>query len=276
MVLYNLCSCYTVRKYSDDPLQVMQIVVIFGIATLLIFKFFLAIEKKPSLRILFETAEENVYCAFDNGTPMERAAIAKTTRYLSIGFKILSGLYVSSLFVFGIWPVFVYYTRNELVPLFFYEIPYVNINENSGYILTLLFHVNIYLMGVLGTILSDYIFIFVAFQSMLLVDLLILNLKQLDDMLISENREANLDAIANQWKTCMKYHRITTDIENIFGLACLVQVFCCVFTICDSMIVLVLTDWYAAYCFLLVIFVELSLYFILGNLVELKVVEKNI
>ncbi|XP_053692348.1 putative odorant receptor 83c [Sabethes cyaneus] len=275
MVLYNLCSCYTVRKYSDDPLQIMQIVVIFGIATQLIYKFFMAIEKKASMRALFETAEQNIYCAFDSGTLKEKAAIEKTTRNLSISFKIMSGLYVSSLFVFAIWPVYVYYNKNELVPLFFYEIPYVNINDKPGYVLTLLFHVNIYLLGVLGTILADYIFIFAAFQSMLFVDLLILNLKQLDDMLISDNREANLEAIADQWKTCMKYHQITSEyintVEHVYGFSCLMQVFCCVFTICDSMIVLVLTDWYAAYCFLLVIFFELSIYFILGNLVELKV-----
>ncbi|XP_053692350.1 putative odorant receptor 83c [Sabethes cyaneus] len=275
MVLYNLCACYTVRKYSDDPLKMLQIVVLFGIASQLIYKFFMAIEKKASLRALFDETKENIYCAFEKGTRKEKAAIEKTSRYLSIGWKILSVLYISSLFVFAIWPVYVYYTKNELVPLFFYEIPYVNIDEKTGYTLTMLFHVDIYILGLVGAVLADYGFIFVVFHSMLFVDLLVMNLTQLDDMLISENREANLNAIAEQWKICMKYHQITTEflntIEAVFGLSCLVQVFSCIFTMCDSMVILVLTDWYAAYCFLLVVFFELSIYFILGNLVELKI-----
>ncbi|XP_055542613.1 uncharacterized protein LOC129728219 [Wyeomyia smithii] len=277
MVLYNTCSAYTVIKHAGDPLQMMKIIIIFGIASQLIFKFFTSVAKKKSFHALFEQAKTSIYCDFQNGTVEEKALIEKTTNFLSLGWKIMSALYFSSLFIFGVWPVYVYYSENELVPLFYYEIPYVDINQSTGYALTLLLHIDIYLMGVFGTILADYAFVFVAFQAMLFVDLLILNLKQLDSMLISTNREDDLVTKAERWRVCLKYHQLATEylnnVEDCFGLICLIQVFGCVFTICDSMVILVLTDWYAAYGFLLVIFVELSIYFHLGNMVELKVDE---
>lgn len=91
----------------------------------------------------------------------------------------------------------------------------------------------------------------------------------------------------------MNCFRYLNDTEDIAGTLCLVQVFSCVFTICDAMLLVALvrtlhsvryrraaifvrfhlqTDWYAAVCFLIVVFGEITIYFLVGNLIELKVV----
>ncbi|XP_055542614.1 uncharacterized protein LOC129728220 [Wyeomyia smithii] len=169
--------------------------------------------------------EKKIYCIFGNGTVEERAAIKKTIRYLGIIFKVMSFLYFSSLLIFALWPLYVYYTENQLVSLFSYEVPYLRIDEPTGYIILLLIQIIIYIMGICGAIVTDYMFIFVTFHALLSVDLLILNLSQLKNILTVKESEKNL------------------------------------------------TDWYVAYFFLLLVSAELTICFILGNAIELKIDE---
>ncbi|XP_058815353.1 putative odorant receptor 83c [Topomyia yanbarensis] len=277
MVAYNVCTGYTILKHASDPIELMQCTIIFGVASLLIFKFFISIYKKKVMSNLFDLTEENVYRRYSVGIPEEKAIVAKTSRYLSIVWKLMSALYFSTLFVFSTWPIYVYYTENRLVPLFSYEIPMVDTNQAIGYGLTMLFHVNIYLLGVFGAIISDYMFVFLAFHALACTDLFILHLAQLETLLNADSHEKDNSKIAENWLLCMQDHQFATEFynttEDIFSFICMVQVFTCVYTICDAMLLITLNDWYAAYCFLLVVFGNMAIYFILGNFVELKLDE---
>ncbi|XP_035777082.1 odorant receptor 56a-like [Anopheles albimanus] len=67
--------------------------------------------------------------------------------------------------------------------------------------------------------------------------------------------------------------RFLNNLEHLFGLTCLAQVVTGVFTVCISMVLALLTDWYPVYLFLAATFIELSAFFVIGNLVEKKVDE---
>ncbi|EDS26898.1 conserved hypothetical protein [Culex quinquefasciatus] len=60
------------------------------------------------------------------------------------------------------------------------------------------------------------------------------------------------------------------DIESFSAFICLVMVLTSVFVICINIILAVQTDWYACYSFLLLSFISLSIYFVIGNVLEKK------
>ncbi|KXJ72047.1 hypothetical protein RP20_CCG019062 [Aedes albopictus] len=233
MIIYNVCNGYTVLTQNSDPVKLMQVTIIFGIASQLIFKFFYAISKKYSIRKMFDTAEETIYERHSKGNKEEILILNKTVRYLGIIWKCLAVVYSSTLFVFGMWPVYVYYTKGQIVPLFLYEIPLIDFESTFGYLLHMFLHVDIYILGILGSILADYTFIFIVFHAVAYVDLFILHAKELSDLLVENSSTKDLKEISEKWKT----------------------------------------DWYAAVCFLIVVFGEITIYFLVGNLIELKVDE---
>ncbi|XP_041775709.1 uncharacterized protein LOC121595649 [Anopheles merus] len=69
------------------------------------------------------------------------------------------------------------------------------------------------------------------------------------------------------------YAIFLNTIEDIFGITCLAQVLMGIFTVCDGMLLVALTFWFPTYCFLAVMFIELSIYFVIGHFVELKIDE---
>lgn len=211
MVIYNVCNGYTVLTQISDPVKLMQVTIIFGIASQLIFKFFYAISRKYDLRKMFDIAEETIYQRYSEGNKEEVLILHKTVRYLGIIWKFLALIYSSTLFVFGMWPIYVYYSTGQMVPLFSYEIPLIDPASSFGYILNMFLHVDIYILGILGSILADYTFIFIVFHAVANVDLFILHSKELSDLLIENDPTKNVRAIKEKWNCCMCDHQIATE-----------------------------------------------------------------
>lgn len=211
MIIYNVCNGYTVLTQNSDPVKLMQVTIIFGIASQLIFKFFYAISKKYSIRKMFDTAEETIYERHSKGNKEEILILNKTVRYLGIIWKCLAVVYSSTLFVFGMWPVYVYYTKGQIVPLFLYEIPLIDFESTFGYLLHMFLHVDIYILGILGSILADYTFIFIVFHAVAYVDLFILHAKELSDLLVENSSTKDLKEISEKWKVCMRDHQLATE-----------------------------------------------------------------
>ncbi|XP_055634960.1 odorant receptor 30a-like [Toxorhynchites rutilus septentrionalis] len=274
MLIYNICNGYTVYKYSSDPIEVMKITIICGVATQLILKYFIALVKKDTIRDIFQKIEEQIYCRYSDGSSEEKSIVEKTVRRMNLLWKFLVTLYVSTFFVFALWPFYVYYSTGQIVPLFMYEIPMTKIDEPVGYALSLLLHVDIYVLGVMGVLLADFALFFIVVHALTVIDIFILHMTELENLLRMEETKDKADQVAEKWKHCLQDHQFVTKFlystEEIGSLQILVHVFSCIFTICDAMLLLALTDWYASLCFLLVIFVDISIFFILGNVVELK------
>ncbi|XP_049533439.1 odorant receptor 56a-like [Anopheles darlingi] len=88
---------------------------------------------------------------------------------------------------------------------------------------------------------------------------------------------ADIAALRQKFQQCIHDHRSSTrflnKLEHLFGLTCLAQVVTGVFTVCISMLLALLTDWYPVYLFLAATFIELTAFFVIGNVVEKKVDE---
>uniref|UniRef100_A0A182NZ75 Odorant receptor n=1 Tax=Anopheles dirus TaxID=7168 RepID=A0A182NZ75_9DIPT len=78
-----------------------------------------------------------------------------------------------------------------------------------------------------------------------------------------------INNLRSEFSNCL----FLNNAEECFGLMCLVHVAMGVFTICDSMLLVVLTDWYPPYCFMMVGFLELTIYFLIGHIAEVKIDE---
>ncbi|EDS26895.1 Odorant receptor 83c [Culex quinquefasciatus] len=211
MVAFNVCNFYTMIQIGSDVKQLMKTTIIVGIANQLIFKFFSLLAERRKLRSLFELAEERLYRQYQDGSQQEKEIVAKTNRFLEVFWKALLALYGSTMFVFGLWPVYVYYKDGELVPLFMYYIPMVSLESTTGYLVTMAFHIDCYTYGIVGCFLTEYAFIFLSMHALVSVDLFLLHLKELGVLLRSPREEETEDAIEQKWTSCVIDHQFCTE-----------------------------------------------------------------
>lgn len=211
MLIYNICTGYTVYKYRSDLIEVMKIVIIGGVATQLSFKFFIALTEKDAVRETYRLIEEQIYRRYTGGTPEEQTIIEKTVRFVRLFWKFMVVVYAATLFVFALWPLYVFYTTGQVVPLFMYEIPMTNVDEPLGYALNLLLHIDIYVLGIMGVLVSDGSMFFVVVHGVTIVDLFVLHMNELEGLLkMEENKEKHVQ-VAEKWKRCIQDHQLVTE-----------------------------------------------------------------
>ncbi|XP_049548309.1 uncharacterized protein LOC125959527 [Anopheles darlingi] len=112
---------------------------------------------------------------------------------------------------FVLYPFFVYMIQGTLLPLFLYELPYLD------------------------------------WHSVDKADICLVHLRELRAMLndVSKTADAvDIAAVQKKWEQCMHDHRMTTsflnNVEDLLGMICLAQVMMGVFTVCDCMLLVVL------------------------------------
>ncbi|XP_029727658.1 uncharacterized protein LOC109418214 [Aedes albopictus] len=274
MVIYFWCNFWTVHKYRHDMLHVMEVLNSAGIAFQLSVKFFIAMYNKPIIRGLLQTVEDKLYARYPDRSSREGEIVYKFAKKCNILIKILAPLYCSSLFVFALYPLYIYYSEGRLIPLFMYEVSYVDWHTVWGYLLTNFVQIFIYVMGLNGLIMADGLVVLLALHGIVYMEVFMIHLDELAKLLQSENVIENKEKITKMWRECLSEHQTLLeyfdDIENINGGMCLVLVFTGVFAICDNLVLCAVTDWYASYSFLLICFIQMTIYFSIGNAVELK------
>uniref|UniRef100_A0A182NZ68 Uncharacterized protein n=1 Tax=Anopheles dirus TaxID=7168 RepID=A0A182NZ68_9DIPT len=262
VVVYAIGTIYTLVKYVDDPVYMMKILITLGTCVQLYIKFFVGLWKAHKVKDFCDKIERDILECYQNGTAEETAILKRTGRYLLIFFRLFLISVTVTGISFGLYPLFVYYATDEVVPLFLYELPYCDWRTSKGYVINMLFQVNLLVIGIMGLILSDFLFLMDAVYAMVSGDFLIVHLRELEIML--NDNETNELIVRQKWRQCMYDHQQSTEffnnVEDIFGLMCLVQV-------------VMGTDWYPTYCYLLVMFTELTIYFVIGHFVEVKIDE---
>uniref|UniRef100_A0A182WR19 Uncharacterized protein n=1 Tax=Anopheles minimus TaxID=112268 RepID=A0A182WR19_9DIPT len=278
MIVYLISTVFTVIKYRDDPIHVMKVLVTLGTALQLFVKFFVSISKAKDVKQLTETIEQDILKRYQKGTNEEVAVLKRTGRYLWFIFRFMRLSCISVAVVFALYPIIAYFTTGLLMPLLLYELPYLDHSTIVGYVVNLLFQLNLLAKGAMGMMIADFLYLMYAMYAMVEADLFIIHLGELEAMLNDPMKDdTKRTEIREKWLQCVYDHQKTTSflniIEDIFGLQCLAQVAMSVFAICDCLLLVALTDWYSAYCFLILIFNELTIYFIVGHIIELKIDE---
>ncbi|XP_035907276.1 putative odorant receptor 83c [Anopheles stephensi] len=264
---YFISTASTVAKYRHDPLHMMKVLVTLG-----------TVLQGSDVKLLNEKIELEVLERYENGTKEEMAVLERTGRYLWIIFRMTRISSACAAGGFMLYPLFAYFTTGIVVPLLLYELPFIDCNTTTGYIVNMLFQINLLVYGVMGIIFADFLYIMYATYAMTAADIFMVHLVELEILLNDPmQHDTTRSEVRELWLKCMYDHQLTTSllniIEDIFGLQCLAQVAMGVFTICDCLLLVTLTDWYPTYCFFLVMFTELTVYFIVGHIVELKIDE---
>uniref|UniRef100_A0A182G008 Uncharacterized protein n=1 Tax=Anopheles albimanus TaxID=7167 RepID=A0A182G008_ANOAL len=181
---------------------------------------------------------------------------------------------------FVLYPLFVYMSQGTLLPLFLYELPYLDWHSVDKYFIHFAFQLQLYVLGMILEVMSGYLIVMYATYAIVRVDICLIHLRELRTMLDDASKKsdaADKAAMRKKWEQCMYDHRLATsflnNVEDLFGMICLAQVMMRVFTVCNCMLLVVLVNWYPVYVFLGATFFELSAFFVIGHLVEQKIDE---
>ncbi|XP_029727659.1 uncharacterized protein LOC109418136 [Aedes albopictus] len=274
MVIYFWCNFWTVHKYRHDIIHVMEVLNCAGIAFQLSVKFFIAMYNKTKIRGLLQTIEDELYARYPDRSSQEGDIVYIFAKKYNILLKVLAVLYCSTLLVFALYPLYIYYSERKFIPLFMFEVSYVDWHTVWGYLLTNFVQVLTYVMGLNGMILADGLLVLLVVHGLVYMEVFMIHLGELGKLLESYEASENEEEIFRLWRECLLEHQTIleyfSDIENINGGMSLILVFTGVFAICDNLVLCALTDWYASYLFLMICFVQMTIYFTVGNAVELK------
>nr|QXO34305.1 olfactory receptor Or69 [Anopheles quadriannulatus] len=282
VAIYFSSTVFTLIKYSDDTLHMMKALITLGTCVQVYVKFIIGHKKASELKLLSDNIEQSILQRYENGKAEEIAVLQRTGRILWFIFRFMRTSVSSAAFGFFLYPVIAYYTTGELMPLFMIELPYYGWTTTMGLAMNMFCQANILVIGTMGAIMSDFLFFMYAMYAMTCIDIFIVHLRELETLLkevhIHEKDCAKQTSIMRQkWIQCMQDHqqatRFLNTTEDIFGITCLAQVLMGIFTVCDGMLLVALAFWFPTYCFLVVMFVELSIYFVIGHFVELKIDE---
>uniref|UniRef100_A0A182WR18 Uncharacterized protein n=1 Tax=Anopheles minimus TaxID=112268 RepID=A0A182WR18_9DIPT len=278
ILIYIISIIHTVIKYRDEPVHVMKVLVTLGTFLQLFAKFVVSLSKAKDVKQLTETIEQDVLQRYQKGTIEEVAVLYRNGRYLWFIFRFTRITCAAGAVAFALYPLFAYYTTNAVMPFFLHELPHFDYSTVKGYVVNMLLQLNLLLNGVMGLILADFVYLMYAMYAMVAADIFIIHLGDLEAMLNDPMKDGTKRSeIREKWLQCVYDHQKTTSIlnttEDIFGLQCLVQVVMGVLAICICMLLVMLTDWYPTHYFLMFIFTELTVYFIVGHIIELKIDE---
>ncbi|XP_058065044.1 putative odorant receptor 83c [Anopheles bellator] len=278
LFFYFGCNTFTVLKYRSDFIYVLKILITLGPAVQLFMKFVVYFWRVVDIKSYGEEIERELLDPYQTGSPEEVVVLTRAGRLLWRIFRLSVIMLGSTGVAFLLYPIFIYMTQGETVPLFLYEVPYYDLNSVKRYFLNLAFQFQLYVLGMFGLLLSDFVFIMYVMYAMARVNICIVHLRELETMLNDPLLLATeMASVRCKWIQCMDDHRITTGllnkIEELFGVMCFIQVVMGVFTVCDVLLLVALTDWYPVHMFLVAVFFELSALFVVGHFVELKVDE---
>ncbi|XP_050077989.1 uncharacterized protein LOC126564908 [Anopheles maculipalpis] len=279
IVMFLGLHVWTGYKYRDNALEMLESQSLICTGVALMIKYFTMIRNRDPVRELTGNIERDTYTKYQE-TSNEYPVLLKYGRVLYIAGHIMIGGYFGSLFIIWINPLFMYFTEGRVMLLFFCEIPYVDWTVNRGYWITVTLQIAFYITGTCGLILVDYLCAYFTINGSLYVDILRFHLNELSELLAEPGYKTRsapeiIEKVNRKWRICLVEHQQIVEyydkFSDLWSMINLAQVGCSVFGICINMLIIFLTDWYAAYAILFALFIDLSVHFVLGAIIERKV-----
>lgn len=100
--------------------------------------------------------------------------------FIEILFKSLVVLYFSSIFLFDLYPLYVYFTQNELIPTMPLFIPGLDEKTVIGFICLICVQLNASTLAVIGFIACDYFYAVIISSTLIFAQLISYNLEQIN------------------------------------------------------------------------------------------------
>uniref|UniRef100_A0A182NL77 Uncharacterized protein n=1 Tax=Anopheles dirus TaxID=7168 RepID=A0A182NL77_9DIPT len=227
----------------------------------------------------FDGLKQGIYERHTNGTEEQKMVIGRIIVLVHIITKATTGLYLSSVLIFSLYPAYMYFVVETKVTIFPLYIPGIDIYSTYGYGITNSLHLLIAVYGCIGAITSDTAFImfvmhFVSYGELFKIE--------------CERFEADLGVISSCWERntseydsfCRKrmrglyrYHQdLITYVESLqvcYEAICFVQVFSCSFSVMFNLFLALTTDWYATYSFIVISLFQLFVFSFFGTVLQI-------
>lgn len=207
MAVYFYSNFWTAYHYRDDIIMGMKVLNCTGIAIQLSAKFFIAVFRKKDFLALCVLIENELYQKYASTAEPEGQILYDYAKKYHILLRVIMFLYFASLFVFGLYPLYIFLDQGEIIPLFMFEIPYVDWHTTGGLIVTYAVQVITYVTGIFGIILADGLFIHYVVHAIVFMEIFEIHLHQLGIMLQNQDQDDEGSETANRWKQSLREHQ---------------------------------------------------------------------
>lgn len=138
--------------------------------------------------------------------------LLKMARFFKILFKMLLCIYIVSAFTFMIYPIYVYITESQLIPMLPIFVPGIDEKTVGGYIFLLLFQLMLVILCIAGMLAADYIFAIFVISPLIMAKFISLDMDQINIELeengAASTMPANINARA-RFRNVLKMHQET-------------------------------------------------------------------
>nr|QKN21490.1 odorant receptor [Zeugodacus tau] len=161
---------------------------------------------------------------------------------------------------------FVIATTQKVYVMHFF-IPGIDVNTQTGYLITLGVHAVVFMSGAFGLFAGDLFILLFLTQPMLFVDLLVLKVKALNEAAAQKT-----NAVQRLLIDIIEWHQYYTDYNkrcnHLFYYIISVQIVTSGISIICTLYIILMGDWPGAYMYILIAFSGLYLYCILGTKIQ--------
>lgn len=208
---YFYSNFLTVYQYRNDVIFVMKVLNCTGIAFQLFIKFLIATFKKKKMFAMCEMIETELFKKYSSRKEKEGEMVYGYAVKFRLILKLLVLLYLSSLVMFVLYPVYIYFVQDELVAMFVFEFPYIDPETTIGFVLTNVLQVILYVTGIWGLVLADGLFLVYVVHVLLFMDIFELHMKQLDVILQNQDGTSNDLTVEDRWRQCLQEHQAIAE-----------------------------------------------------------------
>ncbi|XP_053946602.1 odorant receptor 67d-like [Anastrepha ludens] len=167
-------------------------------------------------------------------------------------------------------PLFLYIFKGERHLIIMCQMPYVDLDTNQGYFITITYNVLCVFIAAFGLYAADlYVFLYLT-HSIFFYDIFELKVSDLHELLQQDSKDKRVTAVINSIAEWHQYYLDFNDkCNSIFFWTISAHIICTTLGILSTLLIIILKYWPSAYAYIFVCFVWLYMYSFLGTRVEI-------
>lgn len=95
-------------------------------------------------------------------------------------FKVITTLYILSVFTFFPYPIYMYFFKNEVVTIIPVYVPGIDDTQFSGYVFLCCYQIILFVLATLGVLACDFFMAIVIISTLIFAKLIILDMEQIE------------------------------------------------------------------------------------------------
>uniref|UniRef100_A0A182RQS2 Uncharacterized protein n=1 Tax=Anopheles funestus TaxID=62324 RepID=A0A182RQS2_ANOFN len=241
-------------------------------------KMYYSSAKATQYGISFDGLKQTIYIGHTNGTVEQKSVIKRIFLVVQLITKVTTVLYTSSLFIFSLYPLYMYFIVGVKVTIFPLYIPGIDIYSAYGYGITNSLHMLIAVYGCIGAIASDIAFMMFVLHFVTYGELFRIECEQFQQDLSEATERWERDTpeyktfCRQRMREIYQYHQnvilFLESLQECYQSLSVVQVGSCSFSIMFNLFLALTTDWYATYSFMFISWFQLFIFSLFGTIMQ--------